>query len=270
MSSGKMRQRDSGDGEILHRAGGVDAVIGIGGDFHLADRVSFGAGSRHARFSGLAASLADCRCGFFAYTTRKLPRHCVTANPRGATMDRRTFIRSSGAAAAALPALAAPAIAQQAPEIKWRMTSSFPKTLDILYSTAEQFAKFVAEATDNKFQIQVFPAGEIAPGAGGRQRGGPRLDRDVPDGELLLLGQGPRLRLRHRRALRPQCPPAECLDVSRRRHGADERLLCHAQSGGLPERQHGRADGRLVPQGDQLARGPEGPEVPHRAVSAAR
>jgi TRAP-type mannitol/chloroaromatic compound transport system substrate-binding protein len=78
-------------------------------------------------------------------------------------MDRRTFIRSSGAAAAALPVLAAPAIAQQAPEITWRMTSSFPKTLDILYSTAEQFAKFVAEATDNKFQIQVFPAGEIAP-----------------------------------------------------------------------------------------------------------
>jgi len=78
-------------------------------------------------------------------------------------MDRRTFIRSSGAAAAALPVLAAPAIAQQAPEITWRMTSSFPKTLDILYSTAEQFARFVAEATDNRFQIQVFPAGEIAP-----------------------------------------------------------------------------------------------------------
>ena len=78
-------------------------------------------------------------------------------------MDRRTFIRSSGAAAAALPAIAAPAIAQGAPEITWRMTSSFPKTLTILYATAEQFAKFVAEATDNKFQIQIFPAGEIAP-----------------------------------------------------------------------------------------------------------
>lgn len=78
-------------------------------------------------------------------------------------MHRRSFIRSSGAAAAALPALAAPALAQQAPEIKWRMTSSFPKTLDILYSAADRFTKFVAEATDNKFQIQLFPAGEIAP-----------------------------------------------------------------------------------------------------------
>ncbi|MCA3572297.1 MAG: ABC transporter substrate-binding protein, partial [Aestuariivirga sp.] len=78
-------------------------------------------------------------------------------------MDRRSFIRTSGTAAVALPALAAPAIAQSAPEIKWRLTSSFPKALDILYSSAEQFAKFVAEATDNRFQIQVFPAGEIAP-----------------------------------------------------------------------------------------------------------
>ena len=29
---------------------------------------------------------------------------------------------------------------------------------------AETFSKYVAEATDNKFQVQVFPAGEIAPG----------------------------------------------------------------------------------------------------------
>ena len=79
-------------------------------------------------------------------------------------MDRRNFIRSAGVAAAAVPALAAPAIAQLAPEIKWRMTSSFPKALDTIYGAAETFAKYVAEATDNKFQIQVFPAGEIAPG----------------------------------------------------------------------------------------------------------
>ncbi len=79
-------------------------------------------------------------------------------------MDRRNFIRSAGVAAAAAPALAAPAIAQSSPEIKWRMTSSFPKALDTIYGAAETFARYVAEATDNKFQIQVFPAGEIAPG----------------------------------------------------------------------------------------------------------
>lgn len=79
-------------------------------------------------------------------------------------MDRRNFMRSAGVAAVAAPALAAPAIAQSMPELKWRMTSSFPKALDTIYGAAETFARFVAEATDNKFQIQVFPAGEIAPG----------------------------------------------------------------------------------------------------------
>ncbi len=78
-------------------------------------------------------------------------------------MHRRSFITSAGAAAAGATALAAPAIAQSAPEIKWRLTSSFPKTLTILYAAADRFARFVAEATDNRFQIQVFPAGEIAP-----------------------------------------------------------------------------------------------------------
>jgi TRAP-type mannitol/chloroaromatic compound transport system substrate-binding protein len=36
--------------------------------------------------------------------------------------------------------------------------------LDTIYGTAQTFAKYVAEATDNKFQIQTFPAGEIVPG----------------------------------------------------------------------------------------------------------
>jgi TRAP-type mannitol/chloroaromatic compound transport system substrate-binding protein len=79
-------------------------------------------------------------------------------------MDRRGFIRKAGVTAAALPALAAPAIAQAAPELKWRMTSSFPKALDTIYGAAETFSRFVAEATDNKFQIQVFAAAEIVPG----------------------------------------------------------------------------------------------------------
>jgi TRAP-type mannitol/chloroaromatic compound transport system substrate-binding protein len=79
-------------------------------------------------------------------------------------MDRRGFIRKAGVVAAAVPALASPAIAQSQPELKWRMTSSFPKALDTIYGAAETFAKYVAEASDNKFQIQIFAAGEIVPG----------------------------------------------------------------------------------------------------------
>ena len=67
-------------------------------------------------------------------------------------MKRREFLKSAGVGAAAV-AVAAPAIAQSAPELKWRLTSSFPKSLDTIYGAAEVFSKAVAEATDNKFQI---------------------------------------------------------------------------------------------------------------------
>ena len=78
-------------------------------------------------------------------------------------MKRRDVLKVAGAGLASA-AIAKPAIAQTMPEIKWRCTSSFPKSLDTLYGAAEVFAKAVAEATDNKFQIQVFAAGEIVPG----------------------------------------------------------------------------------------------------------
>ena len=78
-------------------------------------------------------------------------------------MQRRQFLTAATAGAAAA-AIATPAIAQSMPEIKWRLTSSFPKSLDTAYGAAETLAKYVAEATDNRFQIQVFAAGEIVPG----------------------------------------------------------------------------------------------------------
>src|SRR5882724_11976427 len=78
-------------------------------------------------------------------------------------MKRREFLKAAGMGLAG-SAVAAPAIAQSMPELKWRCTTSFPKSLDTIYGGAETFAKTVAEITDNKFQIQVFAAGEIVPG----------------------------------------------------------------------------------------------------------
>src|SRR5512147_2819603 len=78
-------------------------------------------------------------------------------------MKRRQFLQAAGVGLAA-SAVAAPAIAQSSPQIKWRLTASWPKSLDTLYGGCEYFSKRIAEITDNKFQVQVFAAGEIVPG----------------------------------------------------------------------------------------------------------
>src|SRR5690349_13280492 len=77
-------------------------------------------------------------------------------------MKRRQFLKAAGAGLAA--SVAAPAVAESLPEVQWRCTSSFPKSLDTIHGTAETFAKAVAAATDDKFQIKVFADGELLPG----------------------------------------------------------------------------------------------------------
>lgn len=83
-------------------------------------------------------------------------------------MQRRSFLKKAGAGLAA-GAAAGSAIAQSSsalPVIKWRMASSFPKSLDTLHGNAEYIAKKISEMTGGKFQIQVFAANELVPPAG--------------------------------------------------------------------------------------------------------
>ncbi|MBX9698382.1 MAG: ABC transporter substrate-binding protein [Acetobacteraceae bacterium] len=78
-------------------------------------------------------------------------------------MDRRLFLGAAGTGGA-LAALATPALAQTTnPEIRWRMPSSFPRNLDVLYGSCERLSRRVAELTENRFRITPFPAGELVP-----------------------------------------------------------------------------------------------------------
>ncbi|HZV54653.1 MAG TPA: TRAP transporter substrate-binding protein [Rhodocyclaceae bacterium] len=78
-------------------------------------------------------------------------------------MERRKFLQHAGLTGI-LAAGVAPAIAAELPSIKWRLTSSFPKSLDTIYGGAEVLSKRLAAMTGGKFQVQVFASGEIAPG----------------------------------------------------------------------------------------------------------
>src|SRR6266704_955347 len=80
------------------------------------------------------------------------------------SMKRRDFLKVTGIGAAGAATLAAPAIAQSMPELKWRLAASWPKSLDTLWGGVEHMVKLVAEPPDNKFQIQTFAGGEIVPG----------------------------------------------------------------------------------------------------------
>lgn len=79
-------------------------------------------------------------------------------------MQTRRQAFKFGVAAGAV-AIAAPAIAQtQAPNVRWRLASSFPKSLDTIFGAGERLARRVAELTGDRFQIRLFAAGEIVPG----------------------------------------------------------------------------------------------------------
>ncbi len=80
-------------------------------------------------------------------------------------MQRRSFIRKTGLAGV-IAAGSAPAIVHAQANVRWRLASSFPKSLDTLYGSAEVFAKKVSDLTGGKFQISTHAAGELMPAFG--------------------------------------------------------------------------------------------------------
>jgi len=59
---------------------------------------------------------------------------------RGPVMKRRTFLAQAGAGRATT-AIAAPAIAQAAPQVRWRIASSFAKSLDTIFLALKQVSR---------------------------------------------------------------------------------------------------------------------------------
>ncbi|MES2508611.1 MAG: TRAP transporter substrate-binding protein [Pseudomonadota bacterium] len=96
-------------------------------------------------------------------------------------MDRRSLIKNAGIAGV-LAAGVAPAVHAQA-AVRWRLASSFPKSLDTIYGGAEVFANAVKAMSGGKFEISVHAGGELMPPFGvvdGVQAGTVEMCHTVP------------------------------------------------------------------------------------------
>jgi TRAP-type mannitol/chloroaromatic compound transport system substrate-binding protein len=79
-------------------------------------------------------------------------------------MNRRDLLKGAGAGLMAGPFSAARAA--DLPSVRWRLVTSFPKSLDLLYGASELLANRVSRLTEGRFQIQLFGPGEIVPALG--------------------------------------------------------------------------------------------------------
>ena len=79
-------------------------------------------------------------------------------------MQRRGFLGKAAVVGASAAACVSTAVQAQ-PVVRWRMSTSWTKSLDNMYGSAEQLCKRVAELSGGRFEIRAFPGGEIVPPA---------------------------------------------------------------------------------------------------------
>jgi TRAP-type mannitol/chloroaromatic compound transport system substrate-binding protein len=75
---------------------------------------------------------------------------------------RRRFLIKAGVVAAGAILADAPHVIAQ-PNVRWRMSTAWTPALDHLQGAAMQLAKVVEETSAGRFQIEVFPGGQIMP-----------------------------------------------------------------------------------------------------------
>ncbi len=86
-------------------------------------------------------------------------------------MKRREFVRTAALGSSAGLVLSScapqggegPAIQTESPSLRWRLVSSFSRGLDTIFGAAEVLAEHVGHLTQGRFNIQVYPAGELVP-----------------------------------------------------------------------------------------------------------
>jgi TRAP-type mannitol/chloroaromatic compound transport system substrate-binding protein len=97
-------------------------------------------------------------------------------------MERRQWVRGAGLAGVLAGGIA-PAVVSAQPALRWRLASSFPKVLDVIYGAAEVFASKVAGLSGGRFEISVHAAGELMPAFGvldGVQNGTVEMSHTAP------------------------------------------------------------------------------------------
>ena len=110
-----------------------------------------------------------------------------------------------------------PAIVHAQTTLRWRIASSFPKSLDTLFGVCDVFAKHMSDMSGGKFTITTHAAGELMPALGvldGVSNGTVEMANTA---SVLLLRQGSDLRARLRHSVRPERAPDERVDGRRRR-----------------------------------------------------
>jgi TRAP-type mannitol/chloroaromatic compound transport system substrate-binding protein len=85
-------------------------------------------------------------------------------------LDRRRFLGAAVAGATGSVAACGGAVGeggsaavQTRPNVMWRMASSFPRSLDALYGSAERLASKLGELTDGRFVIRPYPPPDLVP-----------------------------------------------------------------------------------------------------------
>jgi len=82
-------------------------------------------------------------------------------------MRRRDFLSGAvigGAGLAACGGGATGPAVHATPRVRWRLASSFPRSLDTIFGAAEVLAARVKALTDGRFEIHTYPSGELVPG----------------------------------------------------------------------------------------------------------